>query len=306
MAFNPSLDLALQAAHALAGEQHYPAGALYVVATPIGNRADITLRALHVLHTMDAIACEDTRHTATLLKGYGIDRPLVAVHEHNEMEASVHLIQRLQAGERIAYVSDAGTPGISDPGARLSHAVAAAGLRCIPIPGASSLAALVSVAGAMSGHDAAFAFIGFLPTKGSERALALRRLADQRHACVVLEAPHRIAQLAHELQTLGPRRVTVGRELTKQFEEVVTLPCADLAGWLAAQPHRQRGEFAMVVHGQAAAGPGNGLSAEAQRVLGLLLEELPVKTAARLCAEITGAPKNALYQAALERRTSND
>lgn len=306
MALNPSLDLTLQAADALAGEQHYPSGALYVVATPIGNRADITLRALHVLQQVDAVACEDTRHTAALLKGYGIDRPLVAVHEHNEQAASVQLIHRLQSGQRIAYVSDAGTPGISDPGARLSHAVAAAGLRCIPIPGASSVAALVSVAGAMGGRHAAFEFTGFLPSKGSERALALRRLAEQPHACVVLEAPHRIRQLAQELQALGGRQVTVGRELTKQFEEVATMPCTDLAHWLVDHEHRQRGEFALLVHGRPSTALADELSADTQRILGLLLAELPVKTAARLCADITGASKNALYQAALTRRSGAD
>lgn len=293
---NPSFQPALGAAQAAAGAQHYPAGALYVVATPIGNLADITLRALHLLGLVDAIACEDTRHTASLLQAYGLHRPLLALHQHNEAEAAVGVVERLQRGERIAYVSDAGTPGISDPGARLCAAVQAAGLRAIPLPGASSVTTLLSVAGlASTDSDAAFEFTGFLPTKGTARAQALRRLAQQPHACVLLEAPHRIQQLAKDLAELGERQVTLGRELTKQFEEVVTQPASELPAWLAGAPQRTRGEFVVLLHPAATAGDaGEGL-----RVLRLLLQELPVKTAVRLAAEITGEPRNALYAAAL-------
>lgn len=298
---NPSFQPALGAAHAAAGAQHYPAGALYVVATPIGNLADITLRALHLLGLVDAIACEDTRHTASLLQAYGLHRPLLALHQHNEAEAAVGVIERLQRGERIAYVSDAGTPGISDPGARLCAAVQAAGLRAIPLPGASSVTTLLSVTGlAASETDAAFEFTGFLPNKGTARAQALRRLAQQPHACVLLEAPHRIQQLAKDLIELGERRVTLGRELTKQFEQLVTLRCDELAGWLAADPMHAKGEFALALHPLArAAASEDGPDAEALRVLKLLLAELPLKGAARLAAEITGVSKNALYQAGL-------
>ncbi len=297
---NPSFQSALTAAASAAGGQHYPVGALYVVATPVGNLADISLRALHVLGLVDAVACEDTRHTATLLQAYGVQRPLLAVHQHNEAEAAEQVVQRLQRGERVAYVSDAGTPGISDPGARLCSAVQQAGLRCVPLPGASSITALVSVAGLQTeGQDAAFEFTGFLPAKGADRERALQRLAGQAQACVLLEAPHRIESLARDLARLGPRRLTVGRELTKQFEEVTTLACADWADWLAADANRRKGEFALVLHPLPPEAASEGLPAEAQRVLALLLAELPVKSAARLCADITGASKNALYQAAL-------
>ena len=279
-----------------------------MVATPIGNLADITLRALHVLGLVDAIACEDTRHTASLLQAYGLQRPLLALHQHNEAEAAPGIVERLQRGERIAYVSDAGTPGISDPGARLCATVQAAGLRCLPLPGASSVTTLVSVAGlAAVETDAAFEFTGFLPAKGAARAQALRRLAEQPQACVLLEAPHRIQALARDLAGLGARLVTVGRELTKQFEQVVTLRCDALPDWLAADAAHVKGEFALVLHPQPrATSSEDGPGAPARRVLELLLAELPLKSAARLAAEITGESKNALYQAGLALKPRTD
>ena len=295
----PSFDLALQAALQAAGPQHYPAGALYVVATPIGNLADVTLRALHVLRIADAIACEDTRHTQQLLRAYGIDgQPLLALHEHNEAEAAQAVAERLQRGERVAYVSDAGTPAVSDPGARLVAACAAAGLRVVPLPGASSVTTALSAAGAVG--EGGFVFAGFLPAKSGERASAVQTLAGEARAVVLLEAPHRIAALADALAALGPRPVTVARELTKQFEQIATLPCAELPAWLAADAQRQRGEFALVLHpADAAAGAG-----DEDRVLRLLLAELPLKGAVKLAAELTGAPRNALYERALALKSA--
>lgn len=282
---------------ALAAAQHYPAGALYVVATPIGNRADITLRALHVLGLADAVACEDTRHTAQLLTGYGLQRPLLAVHEHNEARAAQQVIERLRAGQRVAYVSDAGTPGISDPGARLCAAVWAAGLRCVPVPGASSPATLLSVAGLPPG---AVTLVGFLPPKGRERAQALQRWLALSTGLLLLEAPHRISTLAAELATLGARPITVGRELTKQFEDITTLRCDALADWLAADPQRRRGEFTLLIHPPATSrghdDQQEDLPPDAQRVLQLLLQELPPSRAVRLAAAITAAPRDALYR----------
>ena len=298
---NPSFQPALAAAHAAAGTQHYPAGTLYVVATPIGNLADITLRALHVLTLVDAVACEDTRHSGQLLQAYGLHKPLLALHQHNEAAAAEAVLARLQRGERVAYMSDAGTPGISDPGARLCAAVQAAGLRCVPLPGASSVTTLVSVAGLEdTGAPAAFEFTGFLPTKGADRQRALQRLATQPQACVLLEAPHRIIELAHELSTMGDRRITLGRELTKQFEQVHTLACADLPAWLAEDAQRRRGEWALVLHPLPAHATGaDSEDVRARQVLALLLSELPVKSAARLAAELTGLPRNRLYALAL-------
>ncbi|MBS0453200.1 MAG: 16S rRNA (cytidine(1402)-2'-O)-methyltransferase [Proteobacteria bacterium] len=303
---------ALQAARDAAGSQDYPQGTLYVVATPIGNLADVTLRALHVLDMADAIACEDTRHTQSMLRAYGIDRKggtqLLAVHQHNESEAAQSVIGRLAQGERIAYVSDAGTPGVSDPGARLAAAVRAAGHRVLPLPGASSVITLISAAGLVAADAddySAFVFTGFLPSKATERDSAVARLAAEPRAVVLLEAPHRIEALARALAALGTRRITVGRELTKQFEEIDTVPCDGLAAWLGAKDHqRTRGEFALVLHPQPAG--GDAAADEGERILQLLLAELPVKTAVRLAAEISGAPRNALYQRALELRRESD
>ena len=274
-----------------------------MVATPIGNLADIALRALHVLSLVDTVACEDTRHTAGLLQGYGLHKPLLALHEHNEAEAAQTVIQRLREGQRVAYVSDAGTPGVSDPGARLCAAVVAAGLRCVPLPGASSITALMSVAGT-GGHDGRFVFTGFLSPKATERQREVQAIAADDRACVLLEAPHRIEALAKDLAALDDRPITVGRELTKQFEEIAQMPAAGFPAWLQGSAHRTRGEFVLLVHPQAAADSG-AFDAATLRTLDLLLAELPVKTAVKLCADITGAPRNALYQAALARRQAS-
>jgi 16S rRNA (cytidine1402-2'-O)-methyltransferase len=303
-----SFGAALQAASDAAGAQHYPQATLYVVATPIGNLADITLRALHVLQIVDAVACEDTRHTQSLLRAYGIDRPsagLLAVHQHNEAEAAQSVIARLANGERIAYVSDAGTPGVSDPGARLVAAVREAGHRVLPLPGASSVTTLVGAAGLVADGDqaSAFVFAGFLPSKAGERDAAVLELANESRSVVLLEAPHRIEALSRALASLGERRVTVGRELTKQFEEIATVAAAALPGWFAESRDRTRGEFALALHPKPAAADDG---AEGERVLRLLLAELPLKSAVRLAAEISGAPRNALYEAGLRMRDEQD
>ncbi len=293
---------ALDAAQDAAGSQNHPASTLYVVATPIGNLADISLRALHVLRSVDAVACEDTRHTQQLLRAYGLDRPgsqLLAVHQHNEAEAAQGVIDKLAQGQRVAYVSDAGTPAISDPGARLVNAVRAAGYRVLPLPGASSVITVLSASG-MTG-DSGFVFRGFLPSKATERQHAVQALAQEPRAVVLLEAPHRIEALAQALAVLGERRVTLGRELTKQFEQIETLPAQDLSAWLAEKPERLRGEFALVLHDAAVAAAGG----EGLRVLQLLLPELPLKTAVKLAAEISGESKNTLYDQALALKKSD-
>jgi 16S rRNA (cytidine1402-2'-O)-methyltransferase len=287
---------ALAAAHEAAGAQNHPASTLYVVATPIGNLADISLRALHVLSKVDVVACDDTRHTQQLLRAYGLDRPgsqLLAVHQHNEAEAAHNVLDRLGQGQRVAYVSDAGTPAISDPGARLVAAVRQAGFRVMPLPGASSVTTALSAAG-MTG-DGGFVFAGFLSSKATERQLAVQQLAQESRAVVLLEAPHRIEALAQALAVLGPRRVTLGRELTKQFEQIETLPAQDLSAWLAEKPERLRGEFVLVLHDA----PVGETAGEGLRVLQLLLPELPLKTAVKLAAEISGESKNTLYDLAL-------
>lgn len=272
-----------------------------MVATPIGNLADIGLRALHVLQRVDLIACEDTRHTRQLLRAYGLERPaqqLLALHQHNEAEAAQTVLQALAQDQRVACVSDAGTPAISDPGARLVSAVQAAGRRVVPLPGASSVTTLLSASGLR--QDNGFVFAGFLPHKGREREQALQALLNESRAVVLLESPHRIEALAQALATQGPRLVSVGRELTKQFEDICTLPMQDLPAWLGASSDRLRGEFALVLHAPEAAACGQATATEAARVLQLLLAELPLKTAVRLAAEITGQPRNALYSQALQ------
>ena len=294
-----SYSAALAGAAQAAGAQHYPTRALYVVATPIGNLADISLRALHVLSVVDAIACEDTRHTQAMLRIYGISKPLLAAHQHNEHEAAQQIITRLQAGERIAYVSDAGTPAVSDPGARLVADVRAAGLRVLPLPGASSVTALLSVAG-IADDTGAYVFQGFLSSKAKERDTQVATIANEPRAVVLLEAPHRIEALAAALAALGERAVTLGRELTKQFEEIATVPAHTISAWLAADGHRTQGEFALAIHPRAAQARQ---TTEGQRVLELLLPELPTKTAVKLAADITGEPRNALYTLALQLKT---
>ena len=295
----------LQVAAAVAGAQDYPRGCLYVVATPIGNLADISLRALHVLSLADAIACEDTRTSGAFLRHFGLEKPLLALHEHNERAGAAQVCARLGAGERIAYISDAGTPAVSDPGAVLVQVVAAAGHRVMPLPGASSAVAALSVAGDASARG--FAFAGFLSSKAQERAAELARLRDVRQSTVVFEAPHRIealaAAMAQELGADAAREVTVCRELTKQFEQVVTLPVAGLPAWLAADPNHRRGEFVLVLHAATpTATPDDALPAEAERMLRVLLAELPLKQAAAIAAELSGLPRKRLYAQALAWR----
>ena len=292
----------LQAAQAAAGLQQYPAGALYIVATPIGNLADMSLRAIHVLSLVDAVACEDTRHSAPLLHHLGLDKPLLAVHEHNEREAAGDVLARLARGERVAYISDAGTPAVSDPGAALVAAAQVAGYRCIPLPGASSALAALSVAGDAVG--AGFAFTGFLPTRGAERSQALKALAARNDTQVLFEAPHRIESLLQGLaEVCGERNVTVCRELTKQFETVATMPASQLPTWLSADPNRSRGEFVLVVHALKPAAVDDGLAAH-DATLRTLMAELPLKQAVALAAELTGAARNALYARALALKSS--
>ncbi len=276
------------------------------MATPIGNLADLTLRAIHVLGLVDAVACEDTRVSAVLLRHLGLDKPLIALHRHNEAQASALLLQRLQQGQRVAVVSDAGTPAVSDPGALLVARVAAAGCRVLPVPGASSALAALSVAGDAADGSGGFAFVGFLPAGGAARSAALQRLAQAAAAQVLFEAPHRIDKLARELAEAMPqRRLTLCRELTKQFETVHTLAAAELPAWLAADAQRQRGEFVLVLHAlPAAAAEEDGLPPAAQRTLGLLLRELPLKQAVSLAAELGAGPRNALYQAALQMQAT--
>ncbi|AIY43905.1 rRNA small subunit methyltransferase I [Collimonas arenae] len=276
-------------------QQAYPASTLYVLATPIGNVCDISLRALHVLSLVDAVACEDTRNTAHLLGRYGLSKPLLAAHEHNEREVAEKIVARLQAGERIALVSDAGTPAVSDPGARIVDAVLRAGLRALPLPGPSAAVTALSVSGLVNDQ---FQFIGFLPSKARQREIILAGLAGASATLVLYEAPHRIIETVDALlQAFGPeRQVVLARELTKLFESVHRCALGEAPAWLVADANRQKGEFVLLVE---AAPVARDDSAEGERVLQILLAELSIKQASALAAQITGQKKNALYERAL-------
>ncbi len=269
--------------------------ALYVVATPIGNLGDISLRALEVLRGVDLVACEDTRHARHLLDHHGIRVPTLALHQHNENFAAEKLIRLLGEGKKVALVSDAGTPGVSDPGARTVAAVRVAGFKVIPLPGASAVVAALSAAGL---SDERFLFVGFLPAKVGARRTAISELSGLGAALVFYEAPHRVLETVTDLaQLLEPsREIVIARELTKLFEQIERMPLPEAVAWLNADPNRQRGEFVLLVSG---APEREGLDIETERVLTLLLDELPLKQAAKLAAEITGQAKNALYQRAL-------
>lgn len=267
--------------------------------------ADMSLRAIHVLSIVDAVACEDTRVSAGLLQRLGLHRPLIALHAHNEESAAPQVIERLARGERVAYVSDAGTPAISDPGARLVAAVRAAGLRVVPLPGASSVVTALSAAGDVAGGG--FRFVGFVSPKTAAREQALRQLGTDPGTCVLFEAPHRIEVLADALAAALPtRRLTVCRELTKQFESIHTLGCADFPGWLAADADHRRGEFVLVLHarGEAGAAQDGAGAVSTDHLLQVLLAELPLKQAVSLAAQVSGAARNTLYEQALRLRQS--
>ena len=287
----------VEAAALAAGGQEYPAAALYVVATPIGNLADITFRALHVLAIADCIACEDTRHSGALLRHYGLDKTLLAAHAHNEHAAAAQVVERLGRGERVACISDAGTPGLSDPGAVLVAAAQAAGFRVVPIPGPSSALAALAVAGDSLGSG--FGFEGFVDARGGGREQALAAAAQASDTRILFEAPHRIVALAASLAALCPERtVTLCRELTKQFETVATMLARALPAWLDADANRRRGEFVLVLHAVPTVA-GEGGDARHDALLVPLLEALPLKQAVALAVRIGGAPRNELYARAL-------
>ncbi|MFN3594080.1 MAG: 16S rRNA (cytidine(1402)-2'-O)-methyltransferase [Thiobacillaceae bacterium] len=278
-------------------EQPAQPGTLYVVATPIGNLRDIGLRALDVLRSVDRIAAEDTRVTQGLLATYGITRPLTALHEHNEATVTPRLIARLQAGESLALVSDAGTPGLSDPGAHLVRAARLAGVPVVPIPGPSAAATALSVAGISAPH---WLFYGFLPSRAAARRRTLQDLAALPYHLVFYEAPHRILDCVADLAaSLGPEReLILARELTKRFEQVISLRLGEAQAWLKADAERQRGEFVLIVAG---AQPGaRAETSNARQVLATLLAELPASQAARLAARLTGLKRSALYALALD------
>ncbi len=274
--------------------------ALYVVPTPLGNLGDMTQRAIDVLRQVPWVAAEDTRHSAPLLKQYGSNARLLAAHEHNEEAAAQQVISRLAENESVALVSDAGTPAVSDPGARLVARVRAAGFRVVPLPGACAAVTALSASGLAEAH---FLFYGFLPARAKQREEALRELSALPYALVFYEAPHRILEAVVSLAlVLGAQRtVVLARELTKIYETIHSCPLGEAHDWLLADANRQRGEFVLLVSGA----PEAEDDGEGERVLKLLLDEgLPVKQAAKLAHSITGAAKNAMYELALSLKKS--
>ncbi len=276
-------------------------GTLYVVATPIGNLDDISARALKVLRDVALIAAEDTRHSMRLMQHFGIPTPLAACHEHNERDEGSRFLARLQAGDDVALISDAGTPLISDPGYHLVRQVRAAGIKVVPVPGPCALIAALSAAGLPSDR---FIFEGFLPAKAVGRRARLEAVKEEPRTLIFYEAPHRILECLEDMELVfgGERVALLARELTKTFETLNGLPLSQLRAWVAGDTNQQRGECVVLVAGWQAPEGEEAVDAQTLRVLDLLLKEMPLKRAAAVAAEITGVRKNLLYQVALERQ----
>ncbi|MBU3588804.1 16S rRNA (cytidine(1402)-2'-O)-methyltransferase [Polynucleobacter sp. 80A-SIGWE] len=288
-------------------QQDLPTGALYMVATPIGNMGDITLRALHVLNIVDGIACEDTRHSAPLLQHFGIHKKCVALHEHNEIAGAQNIIQHLSQNERWAYISDAGTPGVSDPGARLVNAVQKAGFRIIPIPGPSAVSSAISASGSvMLPSEGRFQFLGFWPNKAKERSALIQDIRSNSKTSIFFESPHQIRETLTTLsKELEPeRQVLVGRELTKKFEQLVTLTAVDIPEWLE-NAESLKGEFIILIAGRQA----NADEAPEHSTLliwaNALSPYLGSKEIAAVLAQTLGLSKKDAYQAALDAKGQN-
>ncbi|XXE60118.1 16S rRNA (cytidine(1402)-2'-O)-methyltransferase [Pseudomonas sp. R1-18] len=277
-------------------------GSLYVVATPIGNLDDMSVRALKVLREVALIAAEDTRHSARLMQHFGIGTPLAACHEHNERDEGSRFITRLLAGDDVALISDAGTPLISDPGYHLVRQARAAGIPVVPVPGACALIAALSAAGLPSDR---FMFEGFLPAKAVGRRAKLELVKEEPRTLIFYEAPHRILECLQDMEQVfgADRPALLARELTKTFETLKGLPLGELRAFVEADSNQQRGECVVLIAGWTPPEDEDVVGAEARRILGLLLEEMPLKRAAALAAQITGVRKNLLYQVALDSQS---
>jgi 16S rRNA (cytidine1402-2'-O)-methyltransferase len=285
-------------------QQDLPAGALYMVATPIGNLGDITLRALHVLNAVDGIACEDTRHSAALLQQFGIHKKCLALHEHNEIEGAQTVIQHLANQGRWAYISDAGTPGVSDPGARLVNEVQKAGFRVIPIPGPSSVSCAISASGSvMLSSEGRFQFLGFWPNKTKERDALLHDLCSSKKTSIFFESPHHIRETMLLLAaTLEPeRQVFICRELTKKFEQLVSIQASEIASWLETA-ESLRGEFIILVAGHQASAEEAPEHASLMLWANALSPYLASKEIAVVLSQILGLTKKEAYQIALDAK----
>ena len=287
--------------------QHWPASVLYVVATPIGNLADLSLRAWYALRQADVIAAEDTRSTRVLLDAWGIGTPLMAAHRHNERQAQTEIIERLAAGQRVALVSDAGAPGVSDPGGYVVQGVRAAGFQVMALPGPSAvITALMSVGTTTDAHPA-FCFLGFLPPKSAARLRMLRSYRDFVGTLVMFEAPHRLkSSLSDLLAVFGPERaISLARELTKRFEETASLPLKEAIDWVAADAHREQGEYVLLVHPPSQVQPvlddDEWPVAAMDAWMDALLAQVSTRDAAKIMAHALNLPKDRCYKALLAR-----
>ncbi|NLY65798.1 MAG: 16S rRNA (cytidine(1402)-2'-O)-methyltransferase [Alcaligenaceae bacterium] len=282
-------------------QQSWPEACLYVVATPIGNLADISPRAIFALNHADIIAAEDTRSSRVLLNAWGISTPLMPAHRHNEAQAAQEIIALLNEGKRVALVSDAGAPAVSDPGGRIVREVKKQGLAVKVIPGASAVIAALMGSGVTSDENPAFAFAGFVPQKAVARQQWLRKWSALDVPVVMFESPHRIQAFCKDLLLVcGPnRQLTIARELTKRFEQVTTLPVSELENWFAEDEHHRLGEFVLILE-EAPKADENELQVQADALLKILLETVSVKDSARVAARVTGLARDALYSRALE------
>ncbi len=277
-------------------------GTLYIVATPLGNLGDISQRAVETLRAADVIAAEDTRHSSRLMQHLGVATPMVALHDFNERERTESLLRRLEQGQKVALISDAGTPLISDPGFILVREVRAQGYPVVPVPGASAVIAALSASGLPTDR---FIFEGFLPAKAKHRLERLQALRDEPRTLVFYEAPHRILETVTAMMEVfgGEREAVIARELTKTFETIHGAPLAELLDWMTADSNQQRGEFVVLVAGAPPAEEGEGAALDVDALLLALLDELPVKKAAAIVAQVTGLKKNDLYKRALAMKS---
>lgn len=286
-----------------AEEQSWPESCLYVVATPIGNMTDMSLRAWQALRRCDVIAAEDTRSTRPLLQAWGVDTPLMAAHRHNEEQAAQQIVAKLEAGQRVALVSDAGAPAVSDPGSRIVRKVREAGFRVLPLPGPSAVITALMATGVTTDENPAFAFAGFVPPKSAARRKWLQQWQRFNGPVLMFEGPHRLrATLSDMLEVYGPEyQLSIARELTKRFEQVHTLALAEANAWLDTDSHHEQGEFVLVVHAsqQAAEQETTDIDEQTQQWMRVLLTQLSVKDVVKLAGQASAYKRDALYDCAL-------